>query len=86
MNQSVDYKEVNDRSKNLVDLSKALFSHNVLPYYLHLPDRVAGTSHFNVEESHAKALLQSMQSLLPGYLVPHLVREQPGEMAKIRLG
>ena len=86
LNQSVILKGVNDNSKSLVDLSKALFWHNVLPYYLHLPDRVAGTSHFNVEESHAKALLQSMQSLLPGYLVPHLVREQPGEMAKIRLG
>ena len=85
LNQSVLLKDVNDNSPALIDLSKALFQHNVLPYYLHLPDRVAGTSHFDVSEAHAIALLSSMQTQLPGYLVPQLVRETPGQSSKTRI-
>ena len=82
LNQSVLLKDVNDNSQTLVQLSKALFQHNVLPYYLHLPDPVAGTSHFDVKEIQAKKLVASMQSQLPGYLVPKLVREEPGQDGK----
>lgn len=82
LNQSVLLKDVNDNSTALVELSKALFQHNVLPYYLHLPDKVAGTSHFDVNEIRAKQLLSSMHAQLPGYLLPRLVRENPGQNGK----
>ena len=85
LNQSVLLKDVNDSSSALVDLSKALFQHNVLPYYLHLPDRVAGSSHFFVNELRARELMSSIQGQLPGYLVPALVRENPGQNAKTRI-
>ncbi len=83
-NQSVVLAEVNDSSDTLIALSKALFAQGVLPYYLHLPDAVAGTAHFDVPIMRAQALVAAMQAELPGYLVPRLVREEPGNDSKTR--
>jgi len=85
LNQSVVLKDVNDNSEALIDLNKALFQHNVLPYYLHMPDQVAGTEHFYVTDQHATELLETLRASLPGYLVPRLVRENPGERGKTRI-
>lgn len=82
LNQSVLLKTVNDDADALCALSEALFSAGVLPYYLHLLDRVAGARHFEVEEENAHRLWEQMQARLPGYLVPRLVREVPGAPAK----
>jgi L-lysine 2,3-aminomutase len=54
----------------------------VLPYYLHLLDPVEGAAHFNVGESEARDLMREVAARLPGYLVPRLVREEPGRGAK----
>jgi EF-P beta-lysylation protein EpmB len=83
LNQSVLLKDVNDNAEVLIELSEKLFAANVLPYYLHLLDKVNGTQHFEVEEGVAKALHWEMMQHLPGYLVPRLVREVPGAPAKI---
>ncbi len=76
-NQSVLLKGINDSAQALVSLSEALFSYGIIPYYLHLLDPVSGASHFDVDESSAKLLMQEIQKKLPGYLVPKLVREDP---------
>jgi EF-P beta-lysylation protein EpmB len=76
-NQSVLLKGVNDSAQALVALSEALFSYGIVPYYLHLLDPVSGASHFEVDESSARLLMQDMQKRLPGYLIPRLVREDP---------
>jgi EF-P beta-lysylation protein EpmB len=86
LNQSVILKEVNDTSQILIELSRALFSCDVLPYYLHLPDRVSGTAHFQVSKSHALEVLGGVRRRLPGYLVPTLVQEEAGNSSKTRLG
>ncbi len=85
LNQTVILKGINDEARVLSDLSHALFRIGILPYYLHLPDRVAGTGHFQLSEEDAIALLTSLQSELPGYLVPKLVKEEPGQGSKTRL-
>ena len=85
LNQSVVLKDVNDNSPALIELSKALFQQGVLPYYLHMPDQVAGTEHFYVTDQHAKGLIKALHASLPGYLVPTLVRETPGERGKTRI-
>jgi len=85
LNQSVVLKDVNDSSPALIALNKALFQHNVLPYYLHMPDQVAGTEHFYVSDQHARQLTEELRAALPGYLVPRLVRENPGERGKTRI-
>ena len=48
LNQSVLLKHINDSSDALVALSERLFEAGVLPYYLHLLDRVSGAAHFDV--------------------------------------
>jgi len=82
LNQSVLLRGVNDSSSALCELSKALFRSQVLPYYLHLLDRVSGSAHFEVSTIHARALMEKLRSSLPGYLVPRLVREEPGALSK----
>jgi EF-P beta-lysylation protein EpmB len=82
LNQSVLLRGVNDDADTLAELSEALFRCGVLPYYLHLLDRVAGAAHFEVGEHEAAALMSALRARLPGYLVPRLVREIPGELSK----
>lgn len=82
LNQSVLLAGVNDNHEALVSLSQQLFRHHVLPYYLHLLDKVQGAKHFYVEKNKAVELVSQMQKMLPGYLVPRLVQEIPGETSK----
>ncbi|MDE0177375.1 MAG: EF-P beta-lysylation protein EpmB [Gammaproteobacteria bacterium] len=82
LNQSVLLRGVNDDADTLVELSERLFGAGVLPYYLHMPDAVAGTAHFDVCQRRAVALHRQLLARLPGYLVPRLVREVPGGTAK----
>jgi KamA family protein len=82
LNQSVLLRGVNDSAAALQELSERLFAVRVLPYYLHLLDRVRGSSHFEVGEAHAAELLRSLARQLPGYLVPRLVREEAGAVHK----
>jgi EF-P beta-lysylation protein EpmB len=82
LNQSVLLNGINDDADRLERLSRVLFDCGVLPYYLHLLDPVAGTAHFEVEERRAQELVTQLQHRLPGYLVPRLVREEPGELSK----
>ena len=82
LNQSVLLRGVNDDVDTLQNLSCALMDAGVLPYYLHLPDRVRGTAHFEVDEPAALRLVESLRARLSGYLVPRLVREIPGADSK----
>ncbi len=82
LNQSVLLKGVNDNGRVLCGLSERLFGAGVLPYYLHLLDHAKGTGHFEVTEAVALDLHRQMQTQLPGYLVPKLVREIAGGESK----
>ncbi len=82
LNQSVLLRRVNDDAAALAHLSERLFASDVLPYYLHLLDPVAGAAHFDVPEAAGRALVAELRGRLPGYLVPRLVRETPGELSK----
>lgn len=86
LNQSVLLKGVNDDADTLAQLSRSLMDAGVVPYYLHLPDRVRGTAHFDVAEEHAQALVRELSTRLSGYLVPRLVREIPGAPYKVPSG
>lgn len=83
LNQSVLLAGVNDRLDTLARLGRDLFDVGVLPYYLHLLDRVQGAAHFEVPEAVAARLVKGLAGELPGYLVPRLVREVPGAPAKV---
>jgi len=82
LNQSVLLRGVNDSVAALMHLSEALFAAGVLPYYLHLLDRVQGAAHFDVSEFVARQLMAGLNARVPGYLVPRLVREVSGGSSK----
>ena len=82
LNQSVLLRGVNDSADTLTSLSTQLFASGALPYYLHMLDRVAGAAHFAVDERTGVELIDTLRARLPGYLVPRLVREIPGELGK----
>ncbi len=85
LNQSVLLKGINDSADALCALSERLLAAGVLPYYLHMPDKVQGTTHFDVTDDAALTLMQVMHERLPGYLVPRLVREESGKPGKVLL-
>lgn len=84
-NQSVLLRGVNDTEDALCALSERLFTAGVTPYYLHLLDPVSGAAHFDVPETEARRLIRGVQARLPGYLVPRLARETPGDASKTLL-
>ncbi|HEX3836906.1 MAG TPA: EF-P beta-lysylation protein EpmB [Steroidobacteraceae bacterium] len=86
LNQTVLLRGINDSLAALSVLSQRLFAAGVVPYYLHLLDRVRGVAHFEVPEATAQRLIGELASTLSGYLVPRLVREVPGGPAKMPLG
>ena len=86
LNQSVLLRGVNDDADLLATLAERLFDLGVTNYYLHQLDRVSGAAHFEVDDGRALRLQRQLRERLPGYLVPRLVREQPGASHKTPLG
>ncbi|MEO2013007.1 MAG: EF-P beta-lysylation protein EpmB [Fuerstiella sp.] len=85
LNQAVLLKNVNDSVEALESLCRRLINIGVMPYYLHQLDRVQGAAHFEVSDSQARELVNGIRRRLPGYAVPQLVREIPGESSKTPL-
>ncbi|MCU7835791.1 MAG: EF-P beta-lysylation protein EpmB [gamma proteobacterium symbiont of Taylorina sp.] len=85
-NQSVLLKGVNDDIEVLVQLSETLIENQIIPYYLHMLDKVQGSAHFEVSDKEAIVLYQQLRDKLPGYMLPSLVREISGEKSKLPIG
>jgi L-lysine 2,3-aminomutase len=86
LNQAVLLRGINDSVAAQHALSERLFEIGVMPYYLHLLDRVQGTAHFEVGPEEGASIVRELSHQLPGYLVPRLVREEPGAPAKVAIG
>ncbi len=82
-NQSVLLAGINDTANALTELMERSFSAHVVPYYLHMLDRVRGTARFDCDRQQALALHEAMRARLSGYLVPRLVREEAGAPYKL---
>lgn len=82
LNQSVLLKDINDDANVLIDLSNRLFVAGILPYYIHLLDKVQGAAHFYVDDPTAQQLMRQLAANVSGYLVPKLAREIGGELNK----
>ncbi len=85
LNQSVLLRGVNDNAQTLANLSNALFDAGVMPYYLHVLDKVQGAAHFMVSDDEARQIMRELLTLVSGYLVPKLAREIGGEPSKTPL-
>ncbi|MDO4697616.1 MAG: EF-P beta-lysylation protein EpmB [Pasteurellaceae bacterium] len=86
LNQSVLLKGVNDNANTLKALSDKLFAYGILPYYLHLLDKVEGASHFYISDTQAFEIYRELQRITSGYLVPKLAREIAFEPNKTLMG
>lgn len=82
LNQTVLLKGVNDEAKSLIELSYALFDAGILPYYLHILDKVQGAAHFDLPVRRAVEIYWQLLENLSGYLVPKLVQELPNKPYK----
>jgi EF-P beta-lysylation protein EpmB len=85
LNQSVLLRGINDDAQALANLSNALFDAGILPYYLHVLDKVQGAAHFFVSDEEARALVRQLLTMVSGYMVPKLAREIGGEPSKTPL-
>ena len=88
LNQSVLLRGINDTPEQLETLCERLVDCGVMPYYLHQLDRVAGATHFEVENGRGLQMMTELAKRLPGYAVPKYVVEIAGEASKtlIRFG
>ncbi|MGP1930240.1 MAG: EF-P beta-lysylation protein EpmB [Arsenophonus sp. ET-YP4-MAG3] len=82
LNQSVLLRGINDNTDSLVKLSNKLFENGILPYYLHLLDKVQGTAHFMVTDKKARIIMKDLLTRISGYLVPRLTKEINGKLSK----
>jgi len=82
LNQAVLLKDINDSVDSQVALNESLFNAGIMPYYLHLLDKVSGATHFDSDEKDAILLMHQLYQQLPGFLVPKLVREIGGQAHK----
>ncbi|MGY6587589.1 MAG: EF-P beta-lysylation protein EpmB [Wenzhouxiangella sp.] len=85
LNQAVLLAGVNDSVDALAALMERSLAARVLPYYLHVLDRVSGAQRFERSDVEAKVLVEQLRHRLSGYLVPRLVREVAGEPYKTPL-
>mgnify|MGYP000370008974 FL=1 len=82
LNQGVLLRGVNDKADTLANLSNALFDAGIMPYYLHVLDRVQGAAHFMVPDDEARLIMRELMTKVSGYMVPKLTREIGGEPSK----
>ena len=82
LNQAVLLRGVNDSVAAQRELSERLIDLNVMPYYLHQLDRVAGAAHFEVPVAEGLEIVRQWRADLPGYAVPRYVQEVAGEPNK----
>lgn len=82
LNQAVMLAGVNDSVAAQEALANGLFDCGVLPYYVHQLDKVQGAAHFMVPDEKALQIMKALRARLPGFLLPQLVRENPGGKSK----
>ncbi len=81
-NQSVLLKNINDSVQTQKALLERLYQLNIQAYYLHALDKVQGAEHFFCSDEVAQQIYAKLLTLLPGYMLPKLVREEPQQLSK----
>ncbi len=83
VSQTVLLKGVNDDADTLAALFRALVGAGVKPYYLHHPDRAAGTEHYRVPLAKGRAIAEALRATLSGIAQPTYVLDIPGGHGKV---
>jgi len=83
--QTVLLKGVNDDSRIMVKLMRKLVQIRVKPYYLHHPDQIKGTGHFQTSPESGLKIMATLRGFLSGLCVPQYMLDLPGGGGKIPL-
>ncbi|MCA9493738.1 MAG: KamA family radical SAM protein [Myxococcales bacterium] len=83
LDQTVLLRGVNDDPDVLAALFEALVERRVMPYYLHVTDRVPGNAHLRVPLEEAIALHDRVRRRLGGVALPKLVLDPPDGSGKV---
>jgi lysine 2,3-aminomutase len=83
LSQTVLLKDINDNSKDLVELFEMFVELGIRPYYFHHPDRVRGGMHFYVPIQKGRELYQTLRDVLPGWAIPQYIWDIPGGFGKV---
>ena len=82
LNQTVLLRGVNDDPATLAELFGALYGAGIKPYYLHHPDRVAGTARFRVSIERGLAIHRALRGQVSGAAIPDYVLDLPDGSGK----
>lgn len=82
LNQTVLLRGVNDDPATLAELFGALYGAGIKPYYLHHPDRVAGTARFRVTIERGLAIHRALRGRISGPAIPEYVLDLPDGSGK----
>lgn len=83
LDQTVLLAGVNDDPEVLRQLFHGLYQRRVKPYYLHHPDRIAGTARFRVTVDRGRSLYRALRARLPGPALPLYVVDLPDGRGKV---
>lgn len=83
LNQTVLLGGVNDDAATLAQLFGEIYALGVKPYYLHHPDRIAGTARFRVTIERGIAIHRALRGRLPGAAIPEYVLDLPDGSGKV---
>ncbi|MEE8432127.1 MAG: KamA family radical SAM protein [Candidatus Desulfatibia sp.] len=83
--QTVLLKGVNDDPGVMKSLMQKLLTIRVKPYYLHHPDLVRGTQHFQTTPDVGLSIMGALRGHTSGLCFPHYVVDLPGGGGKIPL-
>ncbi|PZP54499.1 MAG: lysine 2,3-aminomutase [Micavibrio aeruginosavorus] len=83
LSQSVLLRGVNDNAETLEQLFRGLVENSIKPYYLHHPDLVEGSAHFQLSLDEGEALMKDLRGKISGLCWPTYVLDIPGGFGKV---
>lgn len=83
LSQSVLLRGVNNDADTLENLFRELTASGVKPYYLHHPDLVEGSAHFQLSLDEGQSLMKALRGKISGLCWPTYVLDIPGGYGKI---
>jgi len=84
-NQMVLLRGVNDDVASIAAVNRWLVRQRCRPYYLFLPEKVEGTTHFQVDPMRAATMGQDLRKQLSGIAMPTVVVDTPDGGGKVPL-
>ncbi len=83
LSQSTLLAGINDSADKLEALYRRLTEMKIKPYYLHHPDKAAGTGHFRLSLKKGQEIVQSLWARLSGIARPAYILDIPGGAGKV---